>query len=323
MVKRALITGGAGFIGSHLAKFLLKKQYRIVCLDNLSVGSLENLKDCRKNPNFRFIKGDVLDERLFGRLLRKKDMVFHLAAIVGVDNIFKNPLETIRTDFLGTGNVLKHAQEIGAKKVFFASSSEVYGTNTKMPLREDSERILGETTNPRWSYSAAKALAEQLCFAYRDKYGLPVTVGRFFNVYGPGCYNSVYKHVIAKFALQALRDKDLIIYGNGLQTRSFIYADDVVGAIYKLSLKGSPGVYNIGNPKSIRIIDLARKIISLTNSKSKIVKANPKQKFGKNFEDIIYRTPDVSKIKKEIGFSPSVTLDVGLRRTIENLRYNV
>lgn len=320
MVKRVLITGGAGFIGSHLAKFLLKKGYEVTCLDNLSVGTLENIKDCRISPRFLLIKGDILNDRPLGKIIQKKDIVFHLAAVVGVDNIFKKPLETIRTHFLGTDNILRLAQKNGVKKVFFASSSEVYGTNTKMPLREDSERVLGETTNPRWSYSAAKALAEQLCFAYKDRYGLEVTVGRFFNVYGPGSYNSVYKHVIVKFALKALRDENLIIYGNGLQTRSFIYIDDAVRAIYELSLKGSPGVYNIGNPKSVRIIDLARKIISFTNSKSNIVKVNPKQKFGKFFEDIVYRTPNVAKIKKNIGFSPRVRLDMGLRLTIDNLR---
>jgi UDP-glucose 4-epimerase len=239
-----------------------------------------------------------------------------LAAVVGVDNIFLNPLETITTDFLATEKILRLAKKEKVKKVFFASSSEVYGTNTKMPLKEDSNRILGETTNPRWSYAASKALAEQLCFSYRDKFNLPLVVGRFFNIYGPGSYNKVYMHVIVKFIIQALKGEKTIVYGSGNQTRSFTYIDDAIEAIYKLSTKSAQGVFNIGSPEPIKVIDLARKIIFLTKSKSKIVRVDPKLKFGKNFEDVVHRLPDIGKVQKEIGFRPKVSLDEGLEKTI-------
>jgi len=316
---RALVTGGAGFIGSHLSEGLLKKKYEVYVVDNLSTGNIKNIKHLQKRKSFHFYIEDIINEKIMKRLIRKVDVIFHLAAAVGVKYILDNPLDSIRTNVKGTEVVLELANSLGKKKVFLASTSEIYGKNQDgaASFKETDDRLLGSTTKWRWSYSCTKALDEFLALAYYREKELPVTIARFFNICGPR-QSGRYGMVIPRLIKQALLNKPLTVYGDGKQTRCFLYVDDAVSAIIELvEKKHALGeIFNIGNPKSISILELAEKIKKFTGSKSKIEFISYEKAYEKGFEDMRHRKPDISKIKALLKFSPKVDIDELLKRTV-------
>lgn len=317
--KRVLITGGAGFIGSHLCETFINKGDKVTCLDNLFSGSVKNIKHLNARKNFEFIKGNVLDKKLADKLVKKCDVVYHLAAVVGVDVAVNNPREDILVNFLGTKNVAESALKY-KKKIVFTSSSEVYGKNQKNPLNELSNSVFGPTDVTRWAYGNTKSLCEHLLYSYKAE-GLNFSAVRFFNVYGPGSLNSLYANVIPKFICQALENKPLTVYSNGFQKRSFTYVDDAVSGLILSAKKLENDVTNIGNGKPIAIITLAKKIIKLTGSKSKIKFINFDKIYNKKFEDAKIRIPDITKAVK-LGFLPKVDLNAGLKKTIAWIKNN-
>ena len=317
---KALITGGAGFIGSHLAEALVNKKHDVHVVDNLSTGSIKNIKYLRRRKTFHFTMDDVTNEDAMKRLIRKADIVFHLAAAVGVKYILDNPLDSIKTNVKGTEIVLELANSFGKKKVFLASTSEIYGKNRDGTgsFTEDDDRLLGSTKRWRWSYSCTKALDEFLALAYYREKKLPIVIGRFFNTCGPR-QRGRYGMVIPRFIKQALLNKPITVYGDGKQTRCFLYIDDAVKAIIDLVYKDSTvgDVFNIGNPNSITILNLAKKIKRLTGSKSKIGFVPYEKAYEEGFEDMRHRKPDISKISECIKFSPKTGIDELLKRTIK------
>jgi len=313
---QALITGGAGFIGSHLVDRLLTEGYHVVVVDNLSQGREENIAHNLGNERFTFVRGDVTDARLMERLVAEADIVYHLAAVVGVHHVLRSPLSTIRTNLLGTEITLRAAQR-HRRKVLFASSSEVYGKKDRMPLAEGDDCTFGPTTVSRWCYALSKALGEHLCLAYHRE-GLKVSILRYFNAYGPRLDPRGYGSVIARFIGQALQGRPITVYGDGSQTRSFTYvADTVEGTILAASLPQAEGeVFNIGNGKEITILELARLIKEMTASPSPITLVPYEEAYGPAFEEPLHRTPDVSKAERVLGFKAQVSLEEGLARTI-------
>src|SRR5258708_2124443 len=315
MRKRVLVTGGAGFIGSHLCEELLKKNYSVTDLDNLFTGSLENLKFAQKSKYFKFINGDVRNKALVSKLTKQNDIIYHLAAIVGVKVVVENPLENISVNVDGTMNVAECAFKNGKKKVIYTSSSEVYGKNTQIPLNEDeSLSIFGSTKVNRWAYGLAKALGEHILFAYGEK-GLPFTVVRYFNCYGPRGINKKYANVVPEFIKEALLGRDLIVHGKGTATRSFCFVTDTVRGTILAGQKVN-NVVNIGGNKEVTILDLAKRIKKLTKSTSEIVFLNENKVYKKRFESSDRRVPDVKRAKKILGFKQEILLDEGLKKTI-------
>jgi len=314
----ALVTGGAGFIGSHLCEELLSRGFKVVALDDLSTGSKLNIAYMLPwKKRIVFIKGSILNERLMERLIKKTDIVYHLAAAVGVKLILDNPVESILTNIKGTEIILRLSARYG-KKVFIASSSEVYGKRTHIPLKEDTDTLMGATNISRWSYANAKAADEFLSLGYFREKRLPVVVGRFFNIVGSRQVSS-YGMVLPRLIEEALTGKPITVFGDGSQIRSFTYVKDAVRAVVDLTLtKEAEGkIFNIGNEEHISIRQLARKIKQKTGSKSKI-KFIPYEKFyGKDFEDVKCRLCDLHKIKKVIRYSPKYSLDKIINLTIE------
>lgn len=320
---KALITGGAGFIGSHLAEALFAKKAEVHVIDDLSTGSIENIKHLKGKKNFHFTINSVTNERKMKELIKKVDVIFHLAAAVGVKYILDNPLDSIKTNVRGTEIVLELANSFGKKKVFLASTSEIYGKNMdgERSFKETNDRLLGSTTKWRWSYSCTKALDEFLALAYYREKELPVVIGRFFNTCGPR-QTGRYGMVIPRLIKQALLDKPLTVYGDGKQTRCFLYIDDAVSAITKLAdeNKANGEIFNIGNPGSITILELAKRIKRLTNSKSRIEFISYEKAYEKGFEDMRHRKPDISKIKMLIKFCPKVGINELLKNTIKHFK---
>jgi len=317
---KVLVTGGAGFIGSHLSEALLGKGCEIHIIDNLSTGSVKNIKHLARSKKFHFVKGSVTDERAMEKLVRKTDVIFHLAAAVGVKYIIDHPLESIKTNVHGTETVLRLADALGKKKVFLASTSEIYGKDRGggSTFAETDDRLLGSTTKWRWSYSCAKALDEFLSLAYYRERKLPVVIGRFFNTCGPR-QTGRYGMVIPRFIKQALSGKPITVFGDGKQTRCFLYVGDAVKGVLALTEKKKAigEIFNIGNPGGISILGLAEKIKKLTNSRSKIVFVPYEKVYKEGFEDMRHRKPDISKIRSCIGFTPTVGIDELLKRTIK------
>jgi UDP-glucose 4-epimerase len=305
---KILITGGAGFIGSQLSKALLRANHQIVVLDDFSTGRRENL-DIPTNDSFQLIDGSVLDHNLLSLQVGKVDYVFHLAAAVGVFNIVKKPIESLRINIIGTENVLEISKERRIP-VLLTSSSEVYGKNSSDLLSEDSDRILGSPEISRWSYSEAKAIDEFLALAYFKEYGLTVRVVRLFNTVGPGQLGN-YGMVVPRFVSAALKNENIEIYGTGEQTRCFTHVYDVVTAIESVAF--SPNtigeIINIGNSHEISIKNLAERIIKLTESKSEIIFKEYNEVYDHNFEDMQRRVPDITKIKRLTGWEPTRDLD--------------
>lgn len=314
---RALVTGGAGFIGSHLVDQLLARGDEVCVLDHLSTGRIENIRHCLGHSRLRFINDTILNMSLVDRLVEECDTVFHLAAAVGVRYIVDDPLRAIGTNVEGTEIVLRAAFRFW-RKIIVASSSEVYGKSTKVPLSEEDDRVLGSTAVTRWSYSSSKAIDEHFAYAYAAR-GLPVVILRFFNVYGPRIHENGYGTVVARFIRQALNNAPLSVHGDGRQTRCFCYVEDTVrGILLAAGRREAEGqVFNIGNDREISIHDLAQLIRQLTGTSSEISFVPYHDYYGLRFEDTPRRVPDLGKAFLTFGYRPDVTLGDGLRRTID------
>lgn len=318
---RILVTGGAGFIGSHLVDALLAEGHTVTALDNLSTGRLENLAHLSSHPAFCLMRGDILDAALVDRLIAETDMVYHLAAAVGVAHVVRDPLGSLRTNVRGTENVLEACARY-RRPVLLASSSEVYGRSRRIPFREDGERLLGPTTVSRWAYATAKAVDEHLALAYAAQEGLRVSIVRYFNSYGPRLEPQGYGSVIARFIGQALRGEPLTVHGDGGQTRCFTYVSDTVRGTILAATKeeGAGEIFNIGSPWETSIRQLAEQIIALTGSSSPIVFLPYEKVYGPCFEDTPRRRPSVRKAANLLGFRAQVSLEEGLRRTLAYFR---
>jgi len=317
---KALITGGAGFIGSHLAERLLAGGHEVVVIDDLSTGCLDNLHSAAANGRFRFVYDSVRNAETMHLLVAQCDVVFHLAAAVGVQLIVDQPVRTIETNIHGSEVVLQVANKF-RKKVLLASSSEVYGKSEHVPFREDDDSILGSTRFSRWSYACSKAIDEFLGLAYHEQYGLPVTIARFFNTVGPR-QQGQYGMVVPRFVEQALRNEALTIHGDGRQKRCFACVHDVVDAVIALmECPEAPGrVYNIGATEEISIEDLAERIIRMTGSRSQKRYLSHEQAYGKNVDDMSRRVPCLDRIQRTIGYCPRYTLDKTLGLIVEDMR---
>ncbi len=314
---KILITGGAGFIGSHLAEALIGRGDEVCVLDNLSTGSLDNLNHLQPELGFEFICDSIFNERLMGRLIERSQVVVHLAAAVGVKLIVQQPVNTILTNVRGTEILLNLAAN-SKQKVLLASSSEVYGKNSKIPFTEDSDLVLGNTTKSRWSYACSKALDEFLALAYHKDYGLPVVIMRFFNTVGPR-QTGAYGMVLPTFVSQALSGKPITVYGDGQQSRTFTYVQDVVQAIMGLiDTEAAVGqVFNVGGIGEITILELAQRVKRLTNSDSPIIKLSYDEAYQEGFEDMRRRVPDISKLNKLMGFKPRVNINTMIQLVAE------
>jgi len=321
-VKKNLITGGAGFIGSHLAEALLRRHEKVVIIDNLSTGSMDNIKHLKTDQKFSFHIDTIMNEKLMAKLIKDCDVVYHMAAAVGVKYIIDNPLESIRTNVKGTEVVLEFANSMGKKKVFLASTSEIYGKDRagKRIFKEEDDRVLGPTTISRWSYSCSKAMDEFLALAYWREKKLPVVIARFFNTCGPR-QTGRYGMVMPRFVKQALLNQPITIYGDGKQTRSFTYVGDAVRAVIALAHapKAVGQIFNIGNPKAVSIKELAEKIKAWTRSRSRVVHIPYEKAYAEGFEDMRHRRPDIGKITRYVGFRPEVELDAMIDSIIKYL----
>lgn len=307
---KVFITGGAGFIGSHLADAHIKRGAEVTVLDDFSTGSAENVAHLKSSNKFKLVKGSVLDYQAVAGLMQECDICYHLAAAVGVYTIVEKPLNSLMTNLKGTEAVLEAADKY-QKKILIASTSEVYGKSNKFPFKEDDDTIMGATDKSRWSYAYAKAIDEFMALAYYQEKKLPVIVVRFFNTVGPR-QTGRYGMVIPNFVRQALRHEDITIFGDGHQSRCFTYVGDVVEAIQKLmeTPQAVGQIVNIGNnSREISIEDLAKKIIELTGSKSKLIYIPYEKAYPLGFEDMERRVPDLFKIKSLINFQPQVELD--------------
>ncbi|HEX3083570.1 MAG TPA: GDP-mannose 4,6-dehydratase, partial [Pyrinomonadaceae bacterium] len=306
---RVLITGGAGFIGSHLSDACLERGEEVFIIDDLSTGSFENIRHLKDHPRFHYTIESVHNQPVTAELVDQCDVIFHLAAAVGVKLIVESPVRTIETNVRGTETVLALANK-KKKKVLVASTSEVYGLSTQVPFREDGNLVMGATTKGRWSYACSKAIDEFLALAYWREKKLPTTVVRLFNTVGPR-QTGQYGMVIPTFVKQALANRPITVYGDGTQSRCFCYVGDVVGALIKLmGDDNSVGqVFNVGSNQEISILDLAGKVKELTNSASEIVLVPYDEAYEEGFEDMPRRVPDISKVNQQIGFNPTVDLE--------------
>lgn len=313
---RALVTGGAGFIGSHLAEELLSRGQEVWVVDDLSTGCPENIAHLRGLKGFHFIEGTITDSSLLADLVGRVDVIYHLAAAVGVRLIIDKPVETIETNIRGTEILLQSARD-GRKKVIVASTSEVYGKNEKAPFSEDHDLVFGPTIKCRWSYGCSKAIDEFLALAYWRQWKLPVVIARFFNTVGPR-QTGRYGMVIPTFVTQALAGEPITVFGNGNQSRCFTYVTDAVRAVATLSEcpEAVGEVFNIGSTEEISIYELALRVKQLTGSSSEIVHVPYHEAYEDGFEDMQRRVPDISKIHRAVGYAPSVTIDQMLNAVI-------
>ena len=311
-----LVTGGAGFIGSHLADALLARGDRVVAVDNLSTGRLANLEAAGREPAFRFVHGSVLDELLVDELVRDCDTVVHLAAAVGVKLVMEHPLRSVTTNIRGTAVVMEAAHRY-RRPVLLASTSEIYGKNGAGPLAETHDRVLGSPSVTRWAYSTAKAVDEVLAYAYHRERGLPTTVVRLFNTVGPR-QSPAYGMVIPRFVRQALAGEPLTVYGDGHQTRCFGHVSDAVAAILGLLGRGEAvgDVFNVGSQEEVSILELARRVVSRTDGSSPLRMVPYDEAYGDGFEDMARRVPDTSKLRGLLGWAPTWGLDAILDEMI-------
>jgi UDP-glucose 4-epimerase len=317
---RALITGGAGFIGSHLAEALLEHGHKVLVIDNLSTGSIENIMHLKGRADFEYFVDTVENEPLLAELIDRSDVVFHFAAAVGVKLIVEQPVYTIETNIHGTEVVLKHANK-KKKLVVIASTSEVYGKSEDVPFREDSDLVMGPTPKHRWAYACSKAIDEFLALAYWKERKLPVIIVRFFNTVGPR-QSGQYGMVIPNFVRQALAGEPITVFGDGTQQRAFTHVTDVVGALLKLVVepKAIGQVINIGNKQEITIQALAEKVRELSGSNSTIKLIPYDEAYESGFEDMPRRVPDLTRIKGLIGYEPKHQLDEILTQVIDYFR---
>jgi UDP-glucose 4-epimerase len=317
---RALITGGAGFIGSHLAEALLARGQAVTALDNLSTGRPENVAHLGGQPEFQFVYETVTNELVMDRLVNECDVIFHLAAAVGVELIVKDPVRTIETNLDGTDTVLRLARRY-RKKVILASTSEVYGKSAEVPYREDADRVMGPTTKSRWSYAESKAIDEFLALAYHKQFGVPVVICRFFNTVGPRQTGS-YGMVIPRLVGQALAGQPLTVYGDGQQTRCFCNVKDTVRAVVELAdePKAVGEIFNVGSQEEITIRALAERVQARTGSASEVRLIPYDQAYEKGFEDMLRRVPSIAKIQAAIEWEPTIRLDQTLDEVIAYFR---
>jgi len=317
---KVLLTGGAGFVGSHLADALLARGHQVMAIDDLSTGSMDNIAHLKGRPGFEYVIDTIMNEPLTAELIDRADIVFHLAAAVGVKLIVEAPVRTIETNVHGTEIVLTHGAKKGKLTIVF-STSEVYGKSVAVPFSEDADLVMGPTTKHRWAYACSKAIDEFLALAYYKERGLPVVIARLFNTVGPR-QTGRYGMVIPNFVRQALAGEPITVHGDGTQTRSFTYVGDVVDGLIALALepRAVGQVFNIGNPEEISILDLAKKVREAAGSSSRIVLVPYDQAYEAGFEDMPRRVPDISKIQRLVGYAPSLGLDDILRRVIEEQR---
>jgi len=317
---RALLTGGAGFVGSHLADALLARGHDVLVIDDLSTGSIENIQHLKDRPGFQYVIDTIMNEPLMAELIDRSDVVFHLAAAVGVKLIVEAPVRTIETNVHGTEVVLANAAK-KQKLVVIFSTSEVYGKNTAVPFREDADLVMGPTTKHRWAYACSKALDEFLALAYHRERKLPVIVVRLFNTVGPR-QTGRYGMVIPTFVRQALAGAPITVYGDGRQMRSFTYVADVVDGLIRLAAepRAIGEVFNLGNTEETTILGLAERVKALTASQSEIVFVPYDQAYDAGFEDMPRRVPDLTKAGRLVGYRPTLGLDAILERVVAHAR---
>ncbi len=311
---KILITGGGGFLGSHLGDHFLKEGHEVFALD-----LAKDFKVAHNigNKNFHYIKDSIFNEDLLDALILKCDLVYHMAAVVGVEHYVDDPYNVLNVNINGVQNVLRMAYKYG-KKVIFTSTSEIYGRNPKIPFSENDDRVLGSTKIDRWCYSTSKAAGEHFCFAYHSM-GLPVTIVRYFNVYGPRLDRVDVGRIITIFMGQILKKKNLTVIGDGKQTRCFTYVEDAIRATIEagMSEKANGEVFNIGTDRETTINELAEIMIKVSESKSKIEYVNQESIYGKSYEDIRRRVPDITKMKTVLNVTPEISLEDGMRKTVE------
>lgn len=314
---KVLVTGGAGFIGSHLSEFLLEKGHKVLVIDDLSTGSIENILHLKNNPEFEYTIDSILNTPVTAELVDRSDCIFHLAAAVGVRLIVESPVQTIETNIKGTETILDLACKKKKKTLVF-STSEVYGKSSKIPFNEEDDLVMGSTTRGRWSYACSKAIDEFLALAYWKEKKLPATVIRLFNTVGPR-QTGQYGMVIPTFVQQAIEGTPLTVYGDGNQTRCFCHVQDVIQAIYKISQeeKAVGQVYNIGTDEEISILELARMVISITGSSSQIQIIPYSEAYEEGFEDMLKRKPDLTKIAELIDYKPQRDLESIIRDVVQ------
>jgi UDP-glucose 4-epimerase len=318
MDMRILVTGGAGFIGSHLSEELLERGHEVWALDDLSTGRLENLRSFERHPRFRFLEGNVMDTALVHGLVAQSDRVYHLAAAVGVKYVLENPLRSLLTNIRGTEVVLEACSE-HRKKVMVASSSEVYGKGVSVPFKEDDDRLMGPTHKLRWSYACGKAVDECLAQAYWQQKQLPVVTIRCFNTCGPR-QSSAYGMVIPNMVQRALQGEPILVYGDGEQSRCFSAVQDVVrGALLLMESKEAEGeIFNLGTDEEITVLALAQRIRRMCDSSSEIRFVPYEHVYGRSFEDMRRRVPDLGKAHRVVGYKPEVPLDRLLEQIIRD-----
>ncbi len=317
---RALVTGGAGFIGSHLAEALIAKDYHVHVIDDLSTGSFDNIAHLEKDDCFEYTIDTVLDTRVMDKLIKDCDVIFHLAAAVGVNYVIENQLRSIQVNVKGTEIVLEAANRWKRKVVLF-STSEIYGKSEDVPFKEEDDRILGPTTVTRWSYAVTKAIDEIMALAYWREKKLPIVIVRCFNTCGPR-QTGQYGMVLPRFVKQALLGNPITVYGDGSQTRCFASVYDVVGGVIGLAEcnRAIGEIFNIGSDVEITIKELAEKVKHLSGSSSKIEFIPYEKAYGRGFEDMRRRVPDLSKIRAYIGYEPRMSLDDIVMSVIEHMR---
>jgi len=315
-MQRSLITGGAGFIGSHLAEALLAQGQRVVVIDDLSTGRLDNIAHLLPHPQFQFIHETIRHDGVMDRLASDCDVIYHLAAAIGVELIIRDPLQAIETNLFGTEIVLRLARRY-RRKVLLASTSEVYGKGNDLPFREEADRVMGATTKSRWSYAESKAMDEFLALAYHKQFHVPIVICRFFNTVGPR-QTGAYGMVIPRLVKQAVADLPLTVYGDGQQTRCFCNVKDTVRAVVGLSEEPRAvcEIYNIGSDDEITILALAQRIVQRAHSRSEIKLIPYDQAYESGFEDMRRRVPSTEKIRTAIGWQPAISLDQTLDEVI-------
>ena len=317
MANNILVTGGAGFIGSHLCERLVHLGHHVVAIDDLSTGRLENITHLRPLPSFQFVRESITNLQVLDRLASEADTIVHLAAAVGVKLIVEDPVHTIRTNIMGSEAVLTTANRYGCK-VLIASTSEVYGKGVKVPFQEEDDRLIGSTTHSRWAYATSKAVDEFMGLAYHQQFGLPVVILRFFNTVGPR-QTGRYGMVVPRFVRMALRNESITVYGDGSQSRCFGDVADVVGAVIKLAdhPQAVGQVFNIGTTEEVTILELANRVKELAESDFEIKFMPYDEAYAPGFEDMQRRVPSIAKISSLIGYKPKYALDDILRRVIE------
>jgi len=318
---KALITGGAGFIGSHLAEYLLAQGHQVSIIDDLSSGSVDNIQHLKGNPRLCYAVDSVMNDVVMDRLASECDVIYHLAAAVGVEMIMCSPVHTIETNTMGTGAVFRVANRYQCQ-VVLTSTSEIYGKSTQVPFGEDDDRVLGPTTRSRWSYSTSKAVDEFLALAYHRERGLPVVIVRLFNTIGPR-QTGRYGMVVPRLVAQALANQPLTVYGDGSQTRCFADVRDIVRGIVALAEcpQASGQVFNLGSTREISITDLALLIVAITSSGSRIRYIPYDEAYEPGFEDMSRRVPDLSRVQALIGWHAETPLEDTIRRIANDSRH--